>query len=78
MKPLLQMLQTAISGDKKGICALSMESQADLQTVKGLIEDGALRAFIDKEYPLTQIAAAHAALEGRPKQGAVAITLAEA
>lgn len=74
MKQLFQMLKTAFTGDKKVICALSLESRADLVQVKEMIEAGEFRAFIDRRYPLSQTADAHCYVEGNAKQGSIIIT----
>lgn len=75
MKQVWQMLRTSISGSKKVICALSMESPADLVIIKELIEAGALKAIIDRCYPFDQTAQAHAYMEAGQHTGNVVITI---
>lgn len=74
MKGLFQMLRTRGGEGKQVICALSMESQADLEAVKALLEAGTLRVTLDQRYRLDQAAEAHAYMMGSHKQGAVILT----
>lgn len=75
MKQLFQMLWTSRSGDKKVICALSMEKPEDLTVIKELIEEGAIKTAIDTHYPLEQAAEAHR-YYANSKKGHVVITVA--
>lgn len=76
MKQLFQMLWTSMRGGKKVICALSSESPEDLALIKKLVEEGKIKALIDKRYPLEKTAEAHRYIEKGSRTGSVIITLA--
>jgi NADPH:quinone reductase-like Zn-dependent oxidoreductase len=77
MKALLQMLWTKMFGSKKVICAFASEKVADLEFVRGLIEAGKYRSFVDRCFPMEQAAAAHRYAEAGQKRGAVVITMGQ-
>lgn len=74
-KAVLQMLITSKLGDKKVICALSSENRQDLETLKEMAEAGTLKAYVDRCYPLAEIAQAHNYLESGQRQGNVVLTV---
>ena len=76
MKQIFQMLWTSRTSGKKVICALSSENLEDLEFIKKLVEEGKIKALIDKRYPLAKTAEAHRYVENGSRTGSVIITLA--
>lgn len=74
-KQLFQMMWTSRFGDKKVICAMSSDTQANLTEIKALVEAGKIKTVIDRCYPLEQTADAHRYIEAGQKHASIVISL---
>ena len=71
---LLHMLRTARSGGKKAICSISGEGFEYLDTIRELVEAGAITTVVARTFPLEQAAEAHRYAESGQRTGHVVIT----
>jgi len=77
MKQVFQMLQTSRSSGKKVICVLSMENLEDVELTRKLVEEGKIKAIVDKRFPMERAAEAHRYVESGNKAGSVVITIGQ-
>jgi NADPH:quinone reductase-like Zn-dependent oxidoreductase len=73
--PKFQGLWVAMTGNKRVISKLANERREDLDHLRDLIEEGKVRAAVDRTCPMDRIVEAHRYVDRGLKRGTLAITV---
>jgi NADPH:quinone reductase-like Zn-dependent oxidoreductase len=74
---MLRSVLTTRFSDKTARFAFATETQADLNTIKEMIEDGRIVSIVDKVYSMEQAADAHSRVETEQRLGAIVIAIGD-
>ncbi|MEJ2056014.1 MAG: hypothetical protein P8X42_19035, partial [Calditrichaceae bacterium] len=56
LKQLWQMLQTKLAGNKRVICALSVDKPENLEFIRELVEKEKIKSIVDRIFEMEQAA----------------------
>jgi len=73
---MLRTIWTSLIGRRKVIVAITGYRTEDLERLRDMIEQGQVKAVIDRTWPIAEIRDAHAYVDAGRKTGSVAITVA--
>ncbi|MCT8158820.1 NAD(P)-dependent alcohol dehydrogenase [Pseudoruegeria sp. SHC-113] len=76
LREMLQAFRARLFGGPRLQLAVNPDRAEDLEALSELVWEGRLRPVIDRMYPLSEVAEAHAYVEGRHRKGAVILTVA--
>ena len=68
---------TAVAGGRRALSGVAMGDPEQMEVVRGLVDQGALRPVIAKRFPLDRLVDAHVFLEGGSVRGSVVIEVGE-
>jgi NADPH2:quinone reductase len=74
---LFQTAVTAVTGGPRAKFAIAYGDARDMETLRDLVEVGALRPTLGASFPLARIAEAHAEAEARRARGTVTLTVGD-
>lgn len=78
VRVLFEMATTALRGGPRAITGVALGDAETLDEVCRLVEEGRLHAVVSERYPIEEITAAHASLEGSPPRGSIVVEIAAA
>lgn len=75
MSGMLRSMFTSAFSDKAALFAFAGEKPEELLALKTMLEEGTIKAFVDKVYPLAEAAAAHRRVETEQRLGIVVLSV---
>jgi len=72
---ILAAMRTRLLGGRRVVCALAPGGLKDLLAVKELVEAGAIKAIVERRFPMAEAAEAHRYVESGARKGAVVIRM---
>lgn len=78
LSSMLRALWTSMTSGKRVMFAFAGSKPENLVALRDLVEAGAIRAVIDKRYPLERAAEAHAYVDTGARKGTVVLTVGQA